>query len=81
MQDSVSYFGTYMVQPKSKYVVHYRLAIPDPGQTGTSLMRYFEVQGSQITLKFPPTTLNGQPVNNVIVLKRLSGLTDFAPPP
>jgi len=79
LQDSVSYFGTYIVQPKSKYVMHYRLAIPDPGSTGSSLMRYFDIAGSQVTLKFPPTTLNGQPVNNVIVLKRLGGLSDMWP--
>ncbi len=79
LQDSVSYFGTYIVQPKSQYVVHYRLAITDPGQTGSSLMRYFDVKGDQITLKFPPTQLNGEPVNNVIVLNRLGGLRDMWP--
>jgi hypothetical protein len=79
LQDSVSYFGTYMVQPKTKSVTHYRLAIPDPGQIGSSLLRYFDVAGEQITLKFPPTQLNGQPVNNIIILKRLGGLRDMWP--
>lgn len=79
LQGSVSYFGTYVVQPKSRYVVHYRLATPDPGATGSSLMRYFDIAGEQVTLKFPPTALDGQTVTNVIVLKRLGGLSDMWP--
>ena len=42
-------------------------------------MRNFELEGAQVTLRFPPTTLNGQQVQNVLTLKRLSGLADMWP--
>jgi hypothetical protein len=79
LQGSVSYFGTYVIQPKSGYVTHYQLGSPNPGGTGGSTQRYFELNGSQMVLKFPPTTLNGQQVRNVLNLKRLSGLAEMWP--
>lgn len=79
MQGLASYFGTYVVQPKSGYVTHYQLGSPNPGGTGGSQIRYFEITGSQLLLRFPPTTLNGQEVRNVVHLKRLSGLADMWP--
>jgi lipocalin-like protein len=77
MQGSVSYFGTYIVQPKSRAVYHYQLAAMNPAAVGGSFMRNFEIKGAQVTLLFPPTMLNGQQVRNTLTLERLSGLTDF----
>jgi hypothetical protein len=79
MQGSVSYFGTYIVQPTSRAVFHYQLAAMNPTAVGGSFMRNFEISGAQVTLRFPPTTLNGEPVQNVLTLKRLSGLADMWP--
>lgn len=79
LQGAPTYFGPYIVQPASGSVTHYQIAIPNPGQTGSSLQRNFEVRGSELSLTFPPTTLNGQPVRNVIHLKRLGGLADMWP--
>jgi hypothetical protein len=79
LQGAPTYFGPYIVQPKSGSVTHYQIAIPNPGATGNSLQRNFEVRGDELILRFPPTTLNGQPVRNVIHLKRLGGLTDMWP--
>jgi hypothetical protein len=79
MQGSVSYFGTYIVQPKSQAVFHYQLGAANPTAVGGSFMRNFEINGAQVTLRFPPTTLNGQRVQNVLTLKRLSGLADMWP--
>ena len=76
-QGSVSYFGTYIVQPKSRAVFHYQLAAANPANVGGSFMRNFEIKGAQVTLLFPPTTLNGQQVRNTLTLKRLSGIGDF----
>jgi Lipocalin-like domain len=78
-QGSVSYFGTYIVQPKSRAVFHYQLGAANPTAVGGSFMRNFEIAGAQVTLRFPPTTLNGQQVQNVLTLKRLSGLADMWP--
>jgi hypothetical protein len=79
MQGSVSYFGTYIVQPRSRAVFHYQLAAMNPTAVGGSFMRNFEINGTQVTLRFPPTTLNGEQVQNVLTLKRLSGLADMWP--
>jgi hypothetical protein len=79
MQGSVSYFGTYIVQPRSRAVFHYQLAAMNPTAVGGSFMRNFEINGEQVTLRFPPTTLNGEQVQNVLTLKRLSGLAHMWP--
>jgi hypothetical protein len=79
MQELASYFGTYIVQPKSGYVTHYQLGSPNAGGAGGSQMRYFEVKGSELILRFPPEMLNGQEVRNIVHLKRLGGLKDMWP--
>jgi hypothetical protein len=79
LQGAPTYFGPYIVQPKSGSVTHYQIAIPNPGATGNALQRSFEVRGEELILTFPPTTLKGQQVRNVIHLKRLGGLADMWP--
>ena len=79
LQGSVSYFGTYIVQPKSRAVFHYQLAALNPAAVGGSFMRNFEMEGARVTLLFPPTTLNGEQVRNTLTLKRLSGLAEMWP--
>jgi hypothetical protein len=79
LQGSVSYFGTYIVQPKSKAVFHYQLGAVNPAAVGGSFMRNFEMAGAQVTLLFPPTTVNGEQVRNTLTLKRLSGLAEMWP--
>jgi hypothetical protein len=61
-QGSVSYYGTYIVQPKSRTMFHYQLAAANPTAVGGSFMRNFEINGAQVKLIFPPTQLNGQQV-------------------
>jgi hypothetical protein len=78
-QGSVSYFGTYIVQPKSRTMFHYQLAAANPAAVGGWFMRNFEVNGSQVTLIFPPTTLNAQQVRNTLTLKRLAGVKEMWP--
>jgi hypothetical protein len=78
-QGSVSYYGTYIVQPKSKTMFHYQLGAANPTAVGESFMRNFEINEPQVTLIFPPTTLDGQPVRNMLTLKRLAGVRDMWP--
>lgn len=78
-QASVSYFGTYLVQPKSRQVFHYQLAAANPTAVGGYFMRNFEIAGTNVTLRFPPTLLNGVQVRNTLTLKRLAGLQDMWP--
>lgn len=79
MQGAPTYFGPYIVQPKSSTVTHYQIAIPNPNQTGNSLLRNFAIKGQELILTFPPQTVNGQRVRNTLHLKRLSGLADMWP--
>lgn len=80
MQGLVTYFGTYIVQPKSSSVTHYQLAIPSPAAVGSSLERNFSVtKGTELRLTFPPQDLKGQQVQNTIQLSRLGGLADMSP--
>ena len=79
MQGAPTYFGPYVVQPKSSTVTHYQIAIPNPSQTGNSLLRNFTINGQELVLTFPPQTVNGQRVRNTLHLKRLSGLADMWP--
>lgn len=60
-------------------MTHYQIAIPNPGAVGSALQRNFEVAGDLLTLRFPPTTLKGRQVRNIIHLKRLGGLSDMWP--
>ena len=79
MRGAVSYFGPYVVHPKTVYVVHYRIGTSNPAQIGMSQERNFEASDSALVLRFPPTMLNGQQVRNTIFLKRLGGLADMWP--
>jgi hypothetical protein len=78
-QGSVSYYGTYIVQPKSRTMFHYQLAAANPAAVGGSFMRNFEINGAQVKLIFPPTQLNGQQVRNTLTLKRLADVRDMWP--
>ena len=79
MNLAVSYYGTYIVQPKTRGMFHYQLGASNPTAVGGSFMRNFDIKGEQLFLLFPPQMLDGQPVQNRLVLKRLSGLADMLP--
>ena len=59
--------------------VHYQLAAANPTAVGGSFMRNFELKGSEVTLLFPPTMLDGAQVRNTLTLKRLAGLGEMWP--
>jgi hypothetical protein len=78
-QGSVSYFGTYIVQPKTRTMFHYQMSAANPTAVGGWFMRNFEVNGSEVKLIFPPTALDGQQVRNMLTLKRLAGVREMWP--
>ncbi len=78
-QGSVSYYGTYIVQPKSRTMFHYQLGAANPTAVGGSFMRNFEINEPQVKLIFPPTMLDGQQVRNMLTLKRLAGVREMWP--
>ena len=79
MNLAVSYYGTYIVQPRTRGMFHYQLGASNPTAVGGSFYRHFDVMGPQLSLLFPPQMLDGQQVQNRLVLKRLSGLADMLP--
>jgi hypothetical protein len=79
MANAVSYYGTYIVQPRTRGMFHYQLGASNPTAVGGSFYRNFDIKGPQLSLLFPPQTLDGQQVQNRLVLKRLSGLADMLP--
>jgi hypothetical protein len=66
----VGYYGVYLMYPG--VVSHHQLATLGPGQ-GTSFKRFYEIAGTEISLKFPPAMFQGQQVRTIVTLKRLSG--------
>jgi len=78
-QGSVSYFGTYIVQPKTRTMFHYQMSAANPTAVGGWFMRNFEANGPEVKLIFPPTTLDGQQVRNLLTLKRLAGVREMWP--
>ena len=79
MANAVSYYGTYIVQPRTTGMFHYQLGASSPTAVGGSFYRNFNVKGNQLFLLFPPQMLDGQQVQNRLTLKRLSGLADMLP--
>ena len=72
----VGYFGALAVYPQM--VFHQVLA--GLNMAGSTLKRPLEVSGSEVTIKFPPTTgQNGQQTSTWVVLRRLSGESDMMP--
>src|SRR5258705_294480 len=56
-----------------------QLVLTDMAAVGGSFTRNFEIKEPQVTLIFPPTTLDGQQVRNTLTLKRLAGVRDMWP--
>jgi hypothetical protein len=67
-----SYFGPYTIHEQDRYVVHHRIGIINPGQIGSDAKRHFEFSDGRLTLRPPPTTLDGQEVQGTITWERLT---------
>jgi hypothetical protein len=67
----VGYFGALGVYPG--IVFHQVLAGISPA-AGTTLKRFYELKGTDLSITFPPgTNQQGQQTTTVVTLKRLSG--------
>ena len=76
MTGYVGYYGVYGLFPGA--VFHFRLGVlTPPGQVGDTYQRFYEISGSQITLRFPPTIVQGQEARNVVTLRQISGEADM----
>jgi len=67
----VGYYGALTVYPGQ--VFHNILAALSPAP-GTTLRRFVELSGNEVTVRFPPTTnQQGQQTTTLVTLRRLSG--------
>jgi len=73
----VGYFGALTVYPGQ--VFHNVLAGVSPA-AGTTLKRFADLSGSEVTVRFPPTTnQQGQQTTTLVTLRRLSGEAEMLP--
>jgi hypothetical protein len=73
----VGYYGALTVYPGQ--VFHNILAGISPA-AGTTLKRFVELSGNDVTVRFPPTTnQQGQQTMTLVTLRRLSGEADMLP--
>lgn len=74
----VGYYGALTVYPGQ--VFHNVLAGISPA-AGTTLRRFADLAGSEVTVRFPPTTnQQGQQGTTLVTLRRLSGDAEMLPP-
>lgn len=75
----VGYFGALAVYPGM--VFHHIMAGLSPA-AGNTLKRFYDLQGRDLNIRFPPTTNpQGQQQATLVTLRRLSGATEMLPPP
>lgn len=73
----VGYYGALTVYPGQ--VFHNILAGISPAP-GTTLRRFVELSGNEVTVRFPPATnQQGQQTTTLVTLRRLSGEADMLP--
>jgi hypothetical protein len=53
-QSYTSYFGTYSVDAAAATITHHVLGAATPNWPGQDQLRYYELDGDQVTLKTPP---------------------------
>jgi len=71
LQTYGSYFGPFSVNEEEGYLVHHRVGHLNPGQIGSDAQRFYELTDTMLTLRPPPTTIDGQQVQTAIVWERL----------
>jgi hypothetical protein len=73
----IGYFGALTVYPGE--VFHNILGGINPG-AGTTLRRFAEIKGDELTVRLTPTgNAQGQQTSTIVVLRRLSGEADMLP--
>ena len=66
-----SYFGPFSVNEAEGYLVHHRHGHLTPAQTGSDAQRFFELTNTTLTLRPPPSVVDGVETQAAIVWERL----------
>ncbi len=67
-----AYFGTYTVDEAQRRVIHHLSGALFPNRVGQDQLRWFEFEGSRLTLKTPPILRAGAYLRGTLVWERLS---------
>lgn len=67
----ISYFGSYEVNERERFVIHRLQLSWFPNLVGTEQKRFFEFEGDRLMLKTPPLTLLGETQVHRLVWERL----------
>jgi len=66
-----AYFGTYSIDEKESSITHYVIGSVFPNLTGKPIKRFYELDGSTLTLKTPPMKMGGEIVTGILVWTKL----------
>src|SRR5262245_41149243 len=67
----ISYFGSYEVHERERFVIHRLQLSWFPNLVGTEQKRFFEFAGDRLMLKTPPLTLLGETQVHRLIWQRL----------
>jgi hypothetical protein len=67
----ISYFGSYEVNERERFVIHRLQLSWFPNLVGTEQKRFFEFAGNRLMLKTPPLTLLGETQVHRLIWQRL----------
>ena len=67
LQTYTSYFGRFSVDEAGKFVIHHQDGHLNPNTAGADAKRFFQFDGTRLTLRPPSTTNNGETVTNRLI--------------
>ena len=67
LQTYTSYFGRFTVDEAGKFVIHHQDGHLNPNTTGSDAKRFFQFDGTRLTLQPPSTTNNGETATNHLI--------------
>jgi hypothetical protein len=67
----ISYFGSYEVNERERFIIHRLQLSWFPNLVGTEQKRFFEFAGDRLMLKTPPLTLLGETQVHRLIWQRL----------
>lgn len=67
-----SYFGRFSVDETGKFVIHHQDGHLNPNTVGADAKRFFQFEGTRLTLQPPSTTSNGETATNRLTWEMVS---------
>lgn len=71
LQTYTSYFGRFTIDEPGKFVIHHQDGHLNPSTVGADAKRFFQFEGTRLTLQPPSTTNNGETITNRLIWEML----------